>query len=966
MHFIHKIFIVCILFSFGFALYAGRQVTIIGEKGKLDFDKYAISVYHFPAKRLQKLDRRTIIEVSQKIDESQLVVIGRGLPLDALRNILITPEIQLALKNFLRNGGTLFVTTQRWGFYGSAGSLNDFMKEAGLPVFNQKKYMHAHPDSKDGNYKLFKGKVNPAFKGTWANSPNKNLELRSIFTFVDIAGTPYQVVVKDGKFGQPIVIEADKVFEKGRIIFSFAFDITDQKMHPFMLNLLTNIFGPLRKTATKEYLRQKLKLASSGTPAEFRKPTILDLRQKAEVRLKNFKNNKKIKGTTVKVFVKDKRLNITFVCEEPNPAKLKITATGRDQPVYSDDSVELMLSPGNKNSDDFYHIIVNSKGVVYDEKNGSMGWNPKYDCSATIGKDSWTVNLSIPLTELGIEGKSFFMINFGRVKPKPTMEMSSWTKAERFNFRNSALTAWAVLDDPQKLYVTLLPVRKASGGKVTIWQLPAFERVYQDTFPDSNTKDATRVSFLVAQNDKECRQLLISNTTQENFYFRVEPDRLLSNNGGHFSETFEFGEVIPWMSPLNQVYGTGIAKLNTAGIIAVPSMETRQLWINAKTQLPPGKYNWSFVFAPTNSRTLERKRIFVDMEVANLRYPDVLPLIGYSFGPSGYGPFYPEEDKYSRENYLRMAKEYHMTMVSSWDFPQQMMPNGKPSDNLDDYITLDDELCQKLDLKYVTNFSFWHSLRNIQLRTNPNVTNEETLKAFRKLLVNKYAAVKKHGYDPKRYYIALFDEPSDKDIDIVIRMAKMVHELTPGFKVFCDFATWSSQSSLHRLKDLADLWCPHLQRFTFATAAKEEAFLRKLGKPYITYTCAEQCALLDNVRYFRSKGIVHHMLGAYGIAMFTFNILFSNDWHPTNKTPNTFLFHHGDMAPVPTVHAEAFREAFEDMYLLRLAENSSNPKVKALSSPAYLKKVKNATKGIAKVYQDWRDALTRALAKSGK
>ena len=961
MNFVYKISIVSVLFLLGSALYAG-SVTIIGKKGALDFDKYALNVHQFSSKELSKKpDTRTIIRVSQKIDQSKLLVLGPRLPISVIHNIFNTPEIRLAITNFLRNGGTLFIASQSWRFYGNSGALNGFMKEAGLPRFNQNKHMCGHPDNKNSVYLKFKGKVNPAFKGAWAKSPNKDFTIQGLFSFADLSGTPYQVVVKDDKFGQAMVIEADKVFEKGRIIFAFSFDIMRRASHPFMINLLTDIFGPLRKTSTKEYLRNKINM-SSQTQTAAPKPTILDLRQEAEVHLKNF-NNKKVLGTTVKVSVKDKLLNVTFICKDPNPSKLKAKISGHDQPVYIDDSVEIMLSPGNKRSDDFYHIIVNSKGAVLDEKNGSKAWNPKYDCSTRIDKNSWTVKMSIPIAELGIKGKPFFMINFGRVSPGKPMQISSWTKAEKFSIRNVALTGWAVLDDPEKLYSTLPSVRKVSNGKVTIWQLPAFERIYQDTFPDSDTKDATHISFLVAQNDKECRQLLISNTTQENLYFRVEPNRLLSHNGGHFSETFEFCEVIPWMSSQRQVFGTGVAKLNAAGIIAVPSMETRQLWINAKTKLPPGKYNWAFQLVPTNSRSLKKKEIKVYMEVANLRYPDVLPLVGYTWGPHGDTPFYPRQDKYSRENYLRMAKDYHMTMIMSFDFPESFMKQGKASDNLDDYITLNDELCRKLDLKHVAFYRALYSTQRVLRQKNPNVTTEETIKVLKKLLKNKYAALKKHGYDPKNYYFPFFDEPLAKDIDLLIRLAKMTHKITPEFKVFGNFGTWTTQDEFHRLKDSMDVIVPHLQSFSYATAAEQEEFFRTLGKPYITYTCNEECAQSDNIHYFRSKGIRHYQLGAHGIGCWGFNFTLTNDWYPTGKRKTTFIFHHGNMSPVPTVHAEAFREAFEDMYLLHLAEKSSDPKVKALSSSEYLKKVQNATKQAAKAYQDWRDALTRALAK---
>jgi hypothetical protein len=108
-------------------------------------------------------------------------------------------------------------------------------------------------------------------------------------------------------------------------------------------------------------------------------------------------------------------LYLAFVNEEPNPAKIKILATERDgitQPyLWDDDSMDIILDshPGTENS--YFQFIFNAKGTGWDGYYGSsefgqnvQRWNSHYEARTRIDRNAWSLEIKIPLKDLGIKG----------------------------------------------------------------------------------------------------------------------------------------------------------------------------------------------------------------------------------------------------------------------------------------------------------------------------------------------------------------------------------------------------------------------------------------------------------------------------------------------------------------------------------------------------------------------------------
>ncbi len=105
-------------------------------------------------------------------------------------------------------------------------------------------------------------------------------------------------------------------------------------------------------------------------------------------------------ATVAKLLATDKTLFIAVQCAETEPP-----VTGkrdRDDAVWEDDSVELFIKPGAEASREYYHLAVNPDGSFYDDfARDPAAWQSQLKLGTAKGKEGWTIELAIPLAELG-------------------------------------------------------------------------------------------------------------------------------------------------------------------------------------------------------------------------------------------------------------------------------------------------------------------------------------------------------------------------------------------------------------------------------------------------------------------------------------------------------------------------------------------------------------------------------------
>lgn len=95
-------------------------------------------------------------------------------------------------------------------------------------------------------------------------------------------------------------------------------------------------------------------------------------------------------------------LIIGFECDEPKMAFVSDSLRKNGSTVWNENNLDIFLDPSGK-GDCCYHIISNSLGTLYTEKmlNGkAQKWQGKIRSAARHNKNSWSLELAIPLKEI--------------------------------------------------------------------------------------------------------------------------------------------------------------------------------------------------------------------------------------------------------------------------------------------------------------------------------------------------------------------------------------------------------------------------------------------------------------------------------------------------------------------------------------------------------------------------------------
>lgn len=105
----------------------------------------------------------------------------------------------------------------------------------------------------------------------------------------------------------------------------------------------------------------------------------------------------------------DENVYLAAWCRESRMDSLRLGATERDGAVYNDDCVGWFLRPdfGNRQ---VYQVYVSANGVVFDQSivtslesgvESDPAWNGEYEVKTARGKDWWSVEVRVPVAQLG-------------------------------------------------------------------------------------------------------------------------------------------------------------------------------------------------------------------------------------------------------------------------------------------------------------------------------------------------------------------------------------------------------------------------------------------------------------------------------------------------------------------------------------------------------------------------------------
>lgn len=123
-------------------------------------------------------------------------------------------------------------------------------------------------------------------------------------------------------------------------------------------------------------------------------------------------------------------LYIAFKCYDSQMDKIKADKTSRDSDVWTDDCVDVFLDP-DLSRRYFYQLIVNTLGTQQDINMTEVSdnkWNIKWLTKSHRDKDYWSIEISVPFTQLGLKTPTSgerWGANFNRESPR-TPEYSGW------------------------------------------------------------------------------------------------------------------------------------------------------------------------------------------------------------------------------------------------------------------------------------------------------------------------------------------------------------------------------------------------------------------------------------------------------------------------------------------------------------------------------------------------------------
>jgi len=135
--------------------------------------------------------------------------------------------------------------------------------------------------------------------------------------------------------------------------------------------------------------------------------------------------------TEVRLAYDDHNLYIAFRCMESRIDRLVTDYAKRDDKIWRDDSVSVLLDTRHDHRG-FFHLTANAAGARYDEKDAvgsAESWDGNW--SVNIGKDKteWRALIIVPFAELGLttpKPGTVWGANFGRHE-RPSEELSCWS-----------------------------------------------------------------------------------------------------------------------------------------------------------------------------------------------------------------------------------------------------------------------------------------------------------------------------------------------------------------------------------------------------------------------------------------------------------------------------------------------------------------------------------------------------------
>ncbi|MCM8806910.1 MAG: hypothetical protein NC926_02985 [Candidatus Omnitrophica bacterium] len=106
--------------------------------------------------------------------------------------------------------------------------------------------------------------------------------------------------------------------------------------------------------------------------------------------------------TKAKIYSDGESLYFIFDCKEPNIKDIKCEKKENDTEIWNDDSVEIFIKPEIDKKGEYFQIIVNTLGKIYDKflSPSIAEWNSKCEVKTDIKNDGYVIEVKLPISSL--------------------------------------------------------------------------------------------------------------------------------------------------------------------------------------------------------------------------------------------------------------------------------------------------------------------------------------------------------------------------------------------------------------------------------------------------------------------------------------------------------------------------------------------------------------------------------------
>jgi outer membrane protein insertion porin family len=197
----------------------------------------------------------------------------------------------------------------------------------------------------------------------------------------------------------------------------------------------------------------------------------------------------------------DQNLYIGVRCYESNMDKIKISVMDNDEQIWADENVQILIDPTPEAETNYYHIAINPIGTVFDqdvsnvdigkrrtyESEQGMKWNFGGNLGTDMRDNSWSIEISIPLSSLT------------KTKPK---EQDIWRfNLHRMEQQRKEYTYWS-----PTYYTPDWPHVPSRFGKLIFAGMPSLTEVPEESLTPSETESGSKIVDIIIEGNKNISQ----------------------------------------------------------------------------------------------------------------------------------------------------------------------------------------------------------------------------------------------------------------------------------------------------------------------------------------------------------------------------------------------------------------------------------------------------------------------------